>query len=327
MTRQTDIEPRATIVIEWENIQLAEHSRCLEMLRRLSRQIDEVHAAHPEAGPLELILLYNNEDCSDADLHAAVDPYFTPAKPHCRVRFEAAPGQSYYKQKNRGAELAAAEIVVFIDSDVIPEDGWLAGLLSPFSDKKVQFVCGNSYLAATDLYSKTFALFWFFPLRATKAVFETKRTFFANNFAMRRNTMLKHPFVPVSGTTRGWCLALAHHLRENGIEIYYNSAAQVSHPAPFGISHFVKRALAQGRDLVIMRHARGKGGILRNFHKVALLPFRATWKIVRNRRQVGLSLVETPAALAIALAYNLLAIGGYLLTLVAPGYTRRRWHI
>ena len=249
------------------------------------------------------------------------------AKSHCTLRLTAAPGLNYYEQKNRGAREAAAEIVVYLDSDVIPEDNWLISLLTPFADSNVQVVSGNSYLTATGPYSKAFALFWFFPLRARNAVFEPRTVFFANNVAFRREVILQHPFVPVAGTTRGWCLALAHRLRRDGIVIYHNSAARVSHPAPFGLSHFVNRALAQGRDRHLMRKALNKGSFLRTFPNVAMLPLRAVWRILRHRRQVSLSLAELPAALAVAVAYNLLAISGYLLTLLAPNYAQRHWHI
>lgn len=56
-------------------------------------------------------------------------------------------------------------MIVFLDSDVIPEEGWLAGLLRAFRNPAVQVVCGGTYISLEGLYSKTVALFWFFPLR------------------------------------------------------------------------------------------------------------------------------------------------------------------
>src|SRR5262245_28258690 len=92
---------RATVVIEWENVQLAEHSRCLEMLRRLMQQIDEVYLASPQSGGFEVILLYDSEACSVDDIHQTVGPFFLPAKSYCELRLEPTPGQSYFMQKNR----------------------------------------------------------------------------------------------------------------------------------------------------------------------------------------------------------------------------------
>ena len=320
-------QPRATVVIEWENIQLAEQARCLEMLRNLSRQIDEVCLAAPGAGGIEVLLLFDDEKCSAEDVRRVVEPYFPPAKPHCTLRLTAAPGLNYYEQKNRGAREAAAEIVVYLDSDVIPEDNWLTSLLTPFADANVEVVCGNSYLTATGPYSKAFALFWFFPLRARNAVFEPRTVFFANNVAFRRE-VIRRASVRARGRHDARLVSgVGASTAQDGIVIYHNSAAQVSHPAPFGLSHFVNRALAQGRDRHLMRKSLNKGSFVRTFPKVALLPLRAVWRILRHRRQVSLSLVELPAALAVAVTYNLLAISGYLLTRLAPNYAQRHWHI
>jgi hypothetical protein len=327
MSIHQQTKTRATVVIEWENIQLSEHSRALEMLRRLTQQIDDLVAVSPQSGGFEVILLYNDQTCSVDDIQRAVAPFFLPAKPHRVLRLEPTPGLSYYMQKNRGTELASSDLVVFVDSDVIPEENWLASLVSPFADPNVQFVAGNSYLSASNVYAKSFALFWFFPLRATEEVFEPRQSFFANNFAVRRHLMLKYPFLPVPGTTRGWCRALALRLKENGVTIHYNSAARVSHPAPNGLSHVVKRALAQGRDQVINRKARGLGVALRYFPNIATQPLRAMWKVVSRRRKVGLSIHQTPAAIAIAAGFSCLMIAGYILALLAPGFAMRHWHI
>jgi hypothetical protein len=323
--------PRATIVIEWENVQLSEQSRCREMLRILSRQMQELDCSmgfrSSEGAMFELLVLYDSDKCDLEEVQSMVVPYLTAAVSMCKLRVLAAPGLTYYQQKNLGAREASADLVVYLDSDVIPENGWLAGILSPFADPSVEVVCGNSYLSYSSAYSKAFALFWFFPLRAQTAVFERRRTFFANNVAFRRRLLLSHPFAAVDGTTRGSCIALARELAANGIEIYCHSAAQVSHPAPNGLQHFLVRGLAQGRDHVFTRRALGKGAFFQTFPKQCLLPFRAIWKIVRHRRKVNLSLFEMPVAICVAIAYNLLAVAGELISHLAPGYARRRWQI
>jgi hypothetical protein len=331
MSQYQPNRPRATIVIEWENVQLAEQSRCQEMLRVLSRQMQEFDGSAvlgTQGGEtFELLVLYDSEECDGAQVQSMVVPHLAAASSRCKLRVLAAPGLTYYQQKNLGAREASGDLVVYLDSDVIPESGWLAAILSPFADTSVEVVCGNSYLAFSGAYSKAFALFWFFPLRAQTAVFERRRTFFANNVAFRCSVLLDHPFAAVDGTTRGSCVALARELTANGIEIFCHSAAQVSHPAPNGLRHFLVRGLAQGRDHVFTRRALGKGSFFQTFPKQCLLPFRALWKIVRHHRKVGLSLLEMPIAIGVALAYNLLAVAGELITHLAPGFARRRWQI
>jgi hypothetical protein len=329
--RDQQRQPQVTIVIEWENVQLAEQSRCREMLRILNEQMREFHATEHSDSPkgtiFELLVLYNDAECQGDEVRRVVASYFSAASRYCTLRTLAAPGLTYYEQKNLGAREALADIVVYLDSDVIPESGWLTGLVSPFADRNVGVVCGNSYLSFSGAYSKAFALFWFFPLRAQHAVFQRKNSFFANNVAFRREVLVEHAFGAIDGTTRGSCVALARELQASGIEIFCNSAAQVSHPAPNGLKHFLIRALAQGRDHVFTRRALGKGSFLRTFPKQCLLPFRATWKIVRHHRKVGLSPLEMPVAIGVALSYNLLAVAGELIARLAPGYARQHWHI
>jgi len=327
MTTATANKTRVSVVIEWENVLLAEATRSMEMLKRLTRQIDEVYAANPAAGSFQVLLLYDNEECSIDDIRQVVEPFFTPARAHCELKLQEAPGRRYYEQKNYGAELARGEIIVFIDSDVIPEDGWLANLLQPFSDAGTKVVCGNTYITANNSYSKSFALFWFFPLRDPKDMLGTRKILFANNLAIRRQTLLDTPFVNVEGTCRGWCVGLSHHLREKGIEIRYQSRARVSHPAPNGRSHFVNRALAEGRDQLLMRRAMGRGGFMRNFPKMCLRPMRTTWKILRYGPRVDLKLTELPAALAVGVTYSTLTISGYIVAQLAPKYAQSHWHV
>jgi hypothetical protein len=329
MSNSENSKPRATIVIEWENIQLAEESRCYTMLSILSKQIDELHDCSMKNGApdtFDVLVLYDNEKCDGEAIRNSILPHFRMDRSYCKLRMHTAPGRTYYEQKNLGAREAASDIVVYVDSDVIPEEGWLAAILSPFADPNVKVCCGNSFLSASGPYSKAFAAFWFFPLKSNRVIFEQRRTFFANNVAFRRDVLLEYPFEAVSGTTRGSCIALGRRLRKAGIPIYHHSAAQVSHPAPFGWSHFITRALAQGRDHVVTRRALGKS-FLATFPKACLLPFRAIWKIVLHRRALGLSLVELPAALAVGLTYNTLVLTGEIATRIAPGYMTKRWHI
>jgi hypothetical protein len=323
----TAVRPRATIIIEWENIQLAEAARCFTMLDVLAQQISEFHSWTTDgANNFEVLLLYNSEQCDGEEIRRSVEPRFEAIRSFCTLTLCAAAGTTYYEQKNTGALHATAEIIVYLDSDVIPEPGWLSALLTPLNDPEVQVVAGNSYLAASDVYSKAFALFWFFPQRATKAVFEKRNTFFANNVAFRRDVIQRFLFIAVPGATRGACRYLAHRLRQAGIPIHYNSTAQVNHPAPHGLRHFLIRALAQGRDRVFVNRILGRS-VLRSLLKDILQPFRSAWRVLKNYRGVGLSLSELPMAITVAFVFNSLVIAGELLTRIAPKYTKELWQI
>ena len=86
--------------------------------------------------------------------------------PDVHLEVFAAPGLGYYQLKNESVKRATGVILVFLDSDVIPEPDWLDQLLGAFTEPDVQIVGGNSYIEAASVYSRAFALWWFFPLRA-----------------------------------------------------------------------------------------------------------------------------------------------------------------
>ena len=91
----------------------------------------------------------------------------------------------YYEQKNYGASLARNEVVVFVDSDVVPEPGWLKALLSPFRSPHVKVVGGASHVDLSRRTGRAFAAFWFFPPRGEDAPLGEAGWFFANNVAFR----------------------------------------------------------------------------------------------------------------------------------------------
>lgn len=299
--------PEVTLVIEWDNVALAGESRAQSMLEALRREI----LACPKS--VEVLLVY------DA---AQPAPDIEALRLGPSSRLAAAPGSRYYDLKNQGAEQAQAEIVVFLDSDVIPEAGWLKNLLAPFEDPGVQCVAGSAYIDPRDTYSRAFALFWFFPLRPEDEALRPARNFWANNVAFRRATILAHPFPAIRGSSRGSCILLAQQLGAAGVTIWSNSAARVSHPAPQGGSHFVRRALAQGRDRIL----RAKGWqrtALASMANFARNMVRGYGRILLYHRRVGLTIAMAPAACVVCSAYYGLMLAGELGAILRVPAVRR----
>lgn len=324
--RTTDV----SLVIEWENVQLAEATRCLQMLSAIARQASRLSEGEKFAGRrwLEVLVMYDDTEVSLAEVRAAVAPRLVDESPYWTVRYEPASGCEYYQQKNRGAAIAASPIVAFLDSDVIPEAGWLAGVVLPFENPSVEVVCGACHLAAENTYTRAFAVSWVFPLRETNSEGLVRKThFFANNVAFRRQTLLDNPFPEIEGATRGSCSALARSLTQQDIGIYLSTEARVSHPAPNGSDHFFARALAEGRDNYLGRKLRGKAGFFRMFPKVAIRPLKAGWQVLSRGHRVGMSLVEMPHALAVAMGYQSLVVMGDIATRVAPEFAITRWQV
>lgn len=300
--------PDVSIVVEWVNVKLAGQPRAEAMLRRLG---DELRASSRAA---EVLLCHDGtpppadwiEACGLPRVWRAVD----------------VPDAGYYDLRNQGARHAAGGILVFLDSDVIPEAGWLDALLAPFSDPSVEVVAGHAYIDPNRLVAKAFALTWFFPLRAAPAPPEAVTHFFANNVAFRRETFVAHPFAPGRDTSRGACVTLAEELGRAGITIWKTTAAQVSHPAPLGGRHFVLRALAQGRDR-LAREGGWRATALGSFTRLVRHAVASAVRILRGYGAVGLPFVQIPAALVVGWAYYACYFAGEIGTFLRVGAVRR----
>lgn len=296
--------PDVSVIVEWDNAALAGEARARSALKRLadevagSRQPVEVLICHEEGAPP-----------GGSGLPAG-------------WRTVCVPGARYYELKNRGAAIATGGIVVFLDSDAIPEPGWLEGLIAPFADPAVEVVAGHAYIQPDCLVSKAFALWWFFPLRADQEPLKPVTSFFANNVAFRRPAFLAHPFKPVEGTSRGACVALAKELGQAGVTIWKTAAAQVAHPAPRGWRHFALRALAQGRDR-LARETGWKATPLGSLERLARHVAAGVVTTLRDRRKVGLWRAGVPAAMALCCAYYGLYFAGEAATLLGVTAVRR----
>jgi glycosyltransferase involved in cell wall biosynthesis len=299
-------QPLLTLVLEWDNVHFSDEPRARLVLERLARELESV------AKPVELIFAFDGADGDAAPLRRLLDE--TLSAEGVEPVYLAAPGKRYYELKNAGAAQARGDLLVFLDSDVVPEPGWLGRLVAPFADPDVQVVGGNAYIEPRGIWGKTFALAWFFPVRSDDDRLEPATSFFANNVAFRRATFVRFPFPEAAGTSRGSCVLLARTLRAHGIAIRRATGAQVSHPPPRGGRSVIVRALAQGRDRALLDKQ----------DPVARPTLR---RFVADRRRVGLSLAELPVALGLAALYYALAVVGAVATRLLPRLMTRRFRI
>jgi glycosyltransferase involved in cell wall biosynthesis len=312
--------PSATLVVEWENVRLSDRDRSRRMLAALGTQVSAVHRQLRE--PIEMIVLYDERVVTRPALEEFVLDALGDV-PAVTLRTIATRDAGYYGQKNIGARAARGDLVVFLDSDVIPEDGWLATLLGSFADSSVEVACGGTYIETSSLYAKAFAMFWFFPMRADGGPqgAENADYFYANNVAFRRALFLRYEF-PDLPLMRGQCAALAEALRRDGHRILRDPRARVSHPPPNGPVHFVRRAICEGYDWAQAARLRGVSGFGAPGRFVRALR-RATSRIIRHRRDVSLGWIGATAALGIAYSYYAVCALGDCLAVVAPGAVRR----
>lgn len=319
------LKPQVSIILEWENALLSELGRTRTMLQRVRLQIEQAGLAS------EFIVLFNPEQIDRDMIATELDAAF--AGSDINYRIEAAHGLHYYDLKNHGAKLAAGDIIVFVDSDVIPEEGWLRNILQPLlSDASASVVAGTSYIDPIGFVGKAFALSWLFPLRSEfDRVDKNAKSFHANNIAFRREFFLAHPFPSMPhGVTRGACGQLAASLKAQGFAIYRQHAARVSHPPPNGFRHTVVRAIAEGRDIAF-RISGDQGrvgrliGVLRKF--IRKIFNRALFRVLRDHGKVGMPAWQVPAAVIMMTGYYLLAMAGGIMTVFMPGYMADRFRI
>lgn len=307
---------RFSVVIEWENAKLSGLDRAREMLFRLSGQIRELDPARWQLP--ELILLYDAQAIAPGVIENILNSAMGSAPPLRALKLIPVTGKRYYELKNFGTTQTEADFLVFIDSDVIPEPGWLVALLGVFEQPGVDVVCGNTYIDTHDLYTRAFALFWFFPLRASGSELIRTERFFANNVVFRKEIFDKHPF-PVSAKLRGQCADLARQLVKEDIGLYLHQGARVYHPPPHGLLHFIKRALCAGHDYTVIARESGRCTAVKIAARRCLYQTREAVERCRNHRaEVNLGKAGSIAAMGIAASYFGLVFAGECLTMVAP---------
>jgi hypothetical protein len=316
------------LIVEWENAVLSEVERAREMLRRVSAQA--VSAARTSNAQLDLMVIYDpatiDVQVPKTVLAECVDAATWPG----RISLHEAPGLHYYDQKNFGVRQTDADIVVFIDSDVVPDDDWLPNLLDAMRDPQVGVVSGETYLATETYYDRLLAAFWLFETKKPAGPVYEAKNFYANNVAFRADILRRFPF-PSADTYRGQCATLAKTLRANGVKLYRSGSAMVSHPPPAGLSHFVTRAFCHGHDIVLSNKrkrlgwlaASPVGSLFRFVREILLAPGR----IVARRQASVQTISGSIAAFGLAVVYASLKLAGEVTTFISPRFVRSRFSI
>ena len=310
-----------SIVMEWENVQFSESSRVGRVLAALAQQVAEQVSELTAAGeggplraPVELIVLFNSES-TDGDEVAQIVSGALAECPAIAVRVVAAPGLAYFEMKNRGAELARGEVVVFLDSDVIPQPAWLATMLTAFADPAVQVVASRAYVRPDTLYSRTVALTWLFDLPPDTSSLQPAERVHANAIGFRRGVILEHPYPSIPSQSRGAGWDQFQSMRAAGIAVHEHTGARVEHPPPHGLVNYWRRGFAQGSDdfLSFLRHYGPRRSRVRRSIDRAQKKWRtALGKLWRHAGRVGLGPLSMPAAIGIMSSYYFAYFLGHL---------------
>jgi hypothetical protein len=327
-----------SVVIEWDNVRLSELDRARRMLSTLAAEAARVHEAPDWATPeetaflsdvvlpLDVLVTFDSTEFTEAELREVVDACLPAGATAVALRTVPVPGGRYYALKNAGAQASSGEYIIFLDSDAVPEPGWLSGMLTAFADPDRRVVGGNTYIEPTGIYGKTFALAWFFQPRLPDGPPVPVTNFLANNVGFHRGSFLPDGFDLEEGLSKGACQRLSRRLIESGTGIWRAPRAHCSHPPPNGVGHFVERAIAHGRDMALgpAGMAVTPVGSLTRFLKNQR---SAVERIIRNRERVNLSVSEVPVSVAIAATYYTLFFVGEAMSHAAPGWMRRNFQL
>jgi len=292
------------------------------MLKRLCKQLIEV-LPRLQLKP-EIIIAYDHNKVDGNQIEQIVKQGLADVLSLIQLKIMPTPGLDYTALKNFGAQNSSNEVIIFIDCDVIPEDGWLESMLEAFLSQDVHVVAGNCFMYTNTIWEKAFSLFWTFPPKSEthKHLYETQ-LFFANNVAFRRKVLESYP-LPTLPQYRGQNIVLSEQLWRNGIRIFRQPKSQVYHPMPQGLKNFVIRALCQGHDIQVARQ-RARNLVLpiinndlrghRYIHRI--------FSTIRNRyRYVALRPKDMIGAHAIILGYFLVMFIGFSLTSLNPKVIR-----
>lgn len=309
-----------SIVIEWENAGRIGSERAERMLRALHAQLAKRDRSL--IGRAEIILAYH-ERCSDEEaVRAAVGAAAQTEEWSADIHPLPAPCAGYYELKNFGAARAEGDIVILLDSDVVPQPGWLENLVSPFRDPRTEIVGGATWIDHRNLYSAAMALGWIFPLAPDDAAIVPALGFAANNVAFRAELRPTMRF-PETDQYRRQTLCVIERLRAEGRTLVQSRGAQVIHPPPDGLVRFLGRALWSGYDLSVHERRHGFLAFRSACRDVARTGAVALHSVATRFRKVELGPLQAMGALFIVAAYHGLRGLGLLGGVAAPRLVHR----
>ena len=335
--KETGRRWRLSIIVEWANTHLNGVPRAWHMLDSVRAQWQQiVDRHHPASLPADAGRFLDGLDPRAEVLVVAGEVLDAAVAAEIRARLgdavdvaiHVAEGLEYYPLKNHGARHANGDLLLFVDSDVWPDDDWLPHLLGSFARTDVDVVCGQTYVAPTDLVARAFALGWRYPLREDAGSLHPLRRFFCNSIAFRSTVFPSTGFPSLGRRSRGAATLMSQALGRQGISVWENPRACVDHPPPANLRHLAIRALADGRDHYFKRaDGRDLGALAFSQMEALRRMSRAAYHTARYGRRVGMRPWELPAVLAICASYyGLFALGG-VMTHVSPEAMGQRFRV
>ena len=318
--------PSFSIVTEWENFIHSELWRPRNMLHNVFQQIKEI--SNNIGSKPEFLVVYNPDEVQKNQVEKIVNEEIKNYSDLVDLKIISAVGCNYFELKNFGSKYCTKDIIIFADTDIVPEDGWLVSILETMKNPNIHVVSGNTYLPLTSLVEKAIALVWYFPPETDRtSTFGEIDWFTTNNVAFTRKIFQKYNFPDLEGL-RGANVAVAKKLIFDGIKIYHQPNARASHPASNGFVHFIHRGLQLGYDkgCAIIRERKLDTSTLdregRSAEKTSMSKIIS--KIRHRYKFLNLNPLEVLPVFTIATTYYTLGVVGLLITLIWPGFLKER---
>jgi len=318
--------PDFSIVIECQTfLQTDETWHARKMLQQLCKQLVEI--SPKMSSKVELIIVHDPVEIDASKIEKFAKEQLINCSSMIELKIIPGPGLHYYEMKNLGSKHCSNDLILFTDTDVIPDEGWIVGFLESFKMSKISVVGGNSYVSLNSLLEKSLALIWFTPPLNEK-IYE-KPDFWANNVAFSRKIFESHPF-PFLPQFHGQCTALVNELLSNNIKIFCQPRCKVTHPMPTTVREFVTWAFSQGLDFVAKRRLvkikiKQENGIEEKRGSIQQI-FSRTRK---RFRYVGFSPKVAIVAPGILLTYFFIMSIGIIVSAIFPNYypiiRKRKW--
>ena len=311
MSANDPSRPYLSIVVELDNWRHGEVPRAHRMLARV---VEQVRAADDLRGRVEILLMYDERGIARSEIDDVLRPLVRAGD--APVEVVPTPGFRYYELKNAGGRRARGDVLLFVDSDVIPEAAWLRRLVDSLRDPAVDIVAGNTYVDRDTFYAKTFALGWYFPARLPDGPVVEATPPCVNTIAIRRHVVEKYPFPEDPKLYMAQTTVWGQMLRDSGVRTHLNPAARVAHPPPV----FLRSAILQGYDLAqrTPQPGDGLGQTVRRCYWGLREDLREAFgKVRRGRREVGLPAALLPVSFAL--------LGVYWTLWHAAELATRRW--
>ena len=153
----------------------------------------------------------------------------------------------YYVMKNIAANKAVGEVVVFLDCDLTPTHGSFKELVEPVYRENQVVSCGHTFFPTKNFISKSYSLFWYFPLYHNLKTIG-KNQLHASNVVVNKDWFLKTGFEMQHGGFKVCCFLLAQRVRKEGYSIQHPDVwfqHELWNPS---VNFFIWRALVGGRD-------------------------------------------------------------------------------